>query len=218
MVATVKTDDYIEALINPSLRRLLGFKEVKISEDVVNSWPIISLKEIGTTFTLLSGQTVAIGGLTDVQEKKITTRVPFLGRIPILGRFFSHDEDVKSQVETIIFVTLSVADPERLEENAGVPEDARLVHQRRLKDEAKREEHMKAIQKQMDDRNAASATDTTAPATEEGSQEKDSSPDETATDVKAEDHVGTIIAADVPDVGEKSEASKTRKSRAKKSR
>ena len=155
VVATVKTDDYIEALINPSLRRLLGFKEVKISEDVVNSWPIISLKEIGTTFTLLSGQTVAIGGLTDVQEQKVTTRVPFLGRIPILGRLFTHDEDVKKQVETIIFVTLSVADPEKLEENAGVPEDARLVHQRRLKDEVKREEHMQEIQKQIDARKAS---------------------------------------------------------------
>ena len=155
VIATVKTDDYIEALISPSLRRLLEFKEVGI-----NSWPVISVKEISTTFTLRSGQTVAIGGLTDTQDKKVTTRVPFLGRIPIIGRLFSHEEDVKSQVETIIFVTLSVADPGELEEDAGVPENASLVHQRRLQDKVRLEEQARKLQEQV----AAAAATNAAPA------------------------------------------------------
>ena len=135
VIATVKTDDYIEALINPTLRRLLDFKTVGI-----NSWPIISVKEIGTTFTLRSGQTVAIGGLTDTQDKKVTTRVPVLGRIPVLGRLFSHEETEKSQVETIIFVTLSVANPGELSTDAGIPDDARLVQKRRMQDQINRQE------------------------------------------------------------------------------
>jgi type II secretory pathway component GspD/PulD (secretin) len=145
VVATVKTDDFIEADIHPSLRR-------RISEKTVggNSWPIISVKEIGTTFTLRSGQTVAIGGLTDSQETKITTRVPFLGSIPIIGRLFSHEEDATSQVETIIFVTLSVADPGQLREHSAIPQDARLVHQRMIKDRASREEFEAKLQEQKD--------------------------------------------------------------------
>jgi type II secretory pathway component GspD/PulD (secretin) len=131
VVATAKTDDFIEAHIRPVLRRLIGQKEVS-----GNFWPIISVKEIGTSFTLRSGQTVAIGGLTDTQETKEISRIPVLGSIPVLGRFFSHTKDVKRQIETIIFVTLSIADPDGLENQAGIPQDARLVHNRLLREQA----------------------------------------------------------------------------------
>ncbi len=128
VIATVKTDDHIEADIRPSLRRKIDEKRVGD-----NSWPILSVKEIDTTFTLRSGQTVAIGGLTEARDDKVTSRVPLLGDIPLLGRLFRHDRDVKRQTETIIFVTLSVADPDVLESDAGIPEDARLVHRHILR-------------------------------------------------------------------------------------
>lgn len=131
VIATAKTDDFIEAYIRPVLRRLLGQKTVE-----GNSWPIISVKEIGTSFTLRSGQTVAIGGLTDTEDTKETSKVPVLGSIPVLGRLFSHTKDVKRQFETIIFVTLSIADPDGLGENAGIPIDSRLVHNYLLRNEA----------------------------------------------------------------------------------
>jgi type IV pilus assembly protein PilQ len=140
VVATVKTDDYIEADIRPSLRRTIDFKAVG-----GNSWPIISVKEIDTSFTLRSGQTVAIGGLTGVEDGKITKRVPILGSIPIIGRFFRHEADTQSQTETIIFVTLSVADPDILENDAAVPIDSRLVHSRLLEEQARREEWLQQM-------------------------------------------------------------------------
>ncbi len=136
VMATVKTDDFIEAYITPSLRRWI---DNKVIGD--NSWPLVNEKKISTTFTLRSGQTVAIGGLTDVQDRKQTTRVPYLGRIPVIGKLlFSHTRDVKKQVETIIFVTLSVADPDDLEHVSGIPEDSRLIHTRLLREQALRME------------------------------------------------------------------------------
>lgn len=141
VIATVKTDDHIEADIRPSLRRAIDEKRVGD-----NSWPILSVKEINTTFTLRSGQTVAIGGLTEARENKVTTRVPILGSIPILGRLFRHERDVTTQTETIIFVTLSVADPDRLDDDAGIPEDARIVHTRRLQDQQRRMEFQQQLE------------------------------------------------------------------------
>ncbi len=135
VVATVKTDDFIEADIRPSLRRTIGSKTV-----ANNSWPIISVKEIDTTFTLRSGQTVAIGGLTGLEEGKRTVAVPILSSIPILGRLFRHEQDIQNQTETIIFVTLSVADPGTLANDAGIPIDSRLVHTRMLREETQREQ------------------------------------------------------------------------------
>ena len=134
VVPTVKIEGLIEAQIEPSLRRKVGVKEVE-----GNSWPIISVKEIKTRFTLKSGQTVAIGGLTDTTDDKKTSKIPLLGDIPLIGKYlFSHTKDVKSQVETIIFVTLTLVDPRELSESEGIPERAELVHKRRIQAEVRK--------------------------------------------------------------------------------
>lgn len=134
VVATVKTEDHIEASIRPAIRRLTNPIEVRRD----NRYPELAVKEIDTSFTLRSGQTVAIGGLTETIDSKETSRVPILGSIPVIGRLFRHESDAKIQTETIIFVTLSVADPDRLEDDAGIPQDARLVHTRRMREEQRR--------------------------------------------------------------------------------
>ncbi len=135
VVPTVKTDELIEARIEPSLRRKVGVKQVE-----GNTWPIISVKEIRTQFTLQSGQTVAIGGLTDTTDDKKTSKIPLLGDIPLIGKYlFSHTKDTKSQVETIIFVTLTLADPRTLTQAQGIPERAELVHKRLIQAEMRKE-------------------------------------------------------------------------------
>ncbi len=137
VVPTVKVDNLIEAQIEPSLRRKIGDKEVD-----GNSWPIISVKEIKTKFTLQSGQTVAIGGLTDTTESKRTSKIPLLGDIPILGKYlFSHTRDEQSQIETIIFVTLTLVEPRNLTDDQGIPDRAELVHKARIRADIRRQEH-----------------------------------------------------------------------------
>jgi type II secretory pathway component GspD/PulD (secretin) len=146
VVPVVKTDDMIEAQVWP---RLMHKTADKTAGD--NSWPVLSVKEIKSKFTLRSGQTVAIGGLTQTDESKAVTKVPLLGDLPLLGKYlFTHTSDQKSQVETIIFVTLSRADPAQLKENAGMPEDADLVYKRMLQAKIRREE-VKAEVKKLED-------------------------------------------------------------------
>jgi len=135
VIPTVKTDDLIEAQIEPSLRRSIGTKEV-----AGNSWPIISVKEIKTQFTLESGQTVAIGGLTDTTDEKQTSKIPLLGDIPLIEKYlFSHTRDVKSQSETIIFVTLTLANPHGMSASEGIPERAELVHKQLIRAKARKQ-------------------------------------------------------------------------------
>ena len=142
VIPVVKTENLIEAEIIPSLRRKTGDKEVG-----GNSWPVISVKEIRTRFTLLSGQTVAIGGLTDTGDEKITSKIPLLGDIPLLGKYlFSHSKKVKGQVETIIFVTLSIADPENINSKIGIPEYGDLIHRQLLVDKIRHQEIKEEIQ------------------------------------------------------------------------
>ncbi len=139
VVPFVKTDKYIQAEITPSLIRKTGQKEVE-----GNSWPVISVKEIRTLFTLKSGQTVAIGGLTSSQEEDVVSKIPFLGDIPFIGKYlFSHSKTSSKQNETIIFVTLSIADPDSIEDNQGIPEQSELVYKRLLKEKLDRKEFEK---------------------------------------------------------------------------
>lgn len=134
----VKTDDMIEAQIWPRLTHKTADKGVGSDG---NTWPMIAVKEIKTKFTLRSGQTVAIGGLTSTSDNKVVTKIPLLGDIPLIGKYlFSHTSDAKSQTETIIFVTLSRAEPTDLKENTGIPADSELVHKRMIQRKMRQEE------------------------------------------------------------------------------
>lgn len=132
VIPVVKTEDMIQAEIIPTLTTKTGDKTVGN-----NSWPEITVKEIRTRFTLKSGQTVAIGGLTGTTESKETSKIPLLGDIPVIGKYlFSYEKDYKGQTETIIFVTLTMAEPASLYKEAGVPEEADLVYKKMLERDA----------------------------------------------------------------------------------
>jgi type II secretory pathway component GspD/PulD (secretin) len=144
VVPVVKTENMIEAIILPRLvRRLLPDKEV-----AGNSWPRISVKEITTKFTLQSGQTVAIGGLTDTSDTKNVSKIPLLGDIPLIGKYlFSHTKDMKKQVETVVLVTLSLAEPERLAAGIGIPDNATLVHKKLIQAKSERRRFEQDLEK-----------------------------------------------------------------------
>ncbi|HAS83520.1 MAG TPA: hypothetical protein DCS43_12840, partial [Verrucomicrobia bacterium] len=174
VIPTVKTDNLIEAQIEPSLRRKLTDKTVGD-----NSWPVVSVKEIKTKFTLQSGQTVAIGGLTDTTDSKRTSKVPLLGDIPILGKYlFSHTKDVKSQVETIIFVSLSLVEPRELADEEGIPLRAELVHKARIKQDLRKKDHDAEIRRL---RQAATALEAQEAETPEAPAAKDAPNAETTS-------------------------------------
>ncbi len=136
VIPVVKTEELIEAAIEPRLVEKFGDKFVGL-----NSWPILSVKEIKTVFTLRSGQTVAIGGLTDTEDDSNVSKVPVLGDIPFLGKYlFSHTVESKRRIETIIFVTLTIADPELLYHEAGIPANSELIHKQMIRSRTKREE------------------------------------------------------------------------------
>jgi len=51
------------------------------------------------------GDTIILGGLLRTNVDDIKTRVPFLGKIPVLGHAFRHRNNTESQRELIIFIT-----------------------------------------------------------------------------------------------------------------
>lgn len=119
---SINTSSNITVKINPSLTRKFADKEAGD-----NTYPIIDEKSIETVFNLASGQTAAIGGLTEITEAEEERKVPVLGSIPFIGRLFSWKQTVAGQDETIIFVTVGLANTQEQLEDMGLPEDSELA-------------------------------------------------------------------------------------------
>jgi general secretion pathway protein D len=65
----------------------------------------IGTRSVNTVLRLKDGQTEVIGGLIQDEDTSNATRVPGLGDIPILGRLFGKQTDVKNKKEIIMSIT-----------------------------------------------------------------------------------------------------------------
>lgn len=125
----VSSSGLITVKIEPSISDKVGdFTIQGLSENMPASrFPIINMRRIQTVFTLQDGHTAVIGGLSRTRNIKHDTGIPFLKDIPWIGpRLFGWKSHVQEQKEIVIFVTVGIADPVTIEEDAGMPRNAIL--------------------------------------------------------------------------------------------
>ena len=123
----VNTESNITVKIEPQLDRQVGV----IEPTPGLTFPILVTRRIKSEFVLQSGQTVAIGGLTTTTEGEVVKKIPFLGDIPVIGKYlFSHTHTEKEQDETIIFVTVGLTQPEKMSSLTGVPSHGALIYEK----------------------------------------------------------------------------------------
>jgi general secretion pathway protein D len=67
--------------------------------------PTIRQRKIESSVAIASGQTVALGGLIDERETKISSGLPVLSRIPILGALFGSKTQTGERTEILILIT-----------------------------------------------------------------------------------------------------------------
>ena len=73
--------------------------------------PAIDVRRVKTEVELSQGQSFAIGGLLDNRVNETMTHIPFLGNIPVLGKFFQSVNRTRSNTELIVIVTPEVVQP-----------------------------------------------------------------------------------------------------------
>jgi type IV pilus assembly protein PilQ len=94
--------------------------------------PIIATRKAKTQVSMKDGYTMAIGGLIRTQTVNSGTKVPVLGRIPLLGRLFSSDTKSKDVSNLIIFITAKTIGAEgAVAEEVINPEQIRGLDMRR---------------------------------------------------------------------------------------
>jgi pilus assembly protein CpaC len=82
--------------------------------------PAITVRRVKTEVELADGQSFVIGGLLDNRETESFQKIPFLGDIPVLGKFFQSMQRNKTNTELIVLVTPEIVNP--IEAGAPLPE------------------------------------------------------------------------------------------------
>jgi len=67
--------------------------------------PNIQSRSLSSTVRLRDGETIVLGGLIQEIDSENVSRVPLIGRIPLLGKLFSNTTRTKAKSELIIYVT-----------------------------------------------------------------------------------------------------------------
>jgi pilus assembly protein CpaC len=73
--------------------------------------PAISSRKVNTEVELADGQSFAIGGLLNNTESETFEKIPFLGDIPVLGKFFQSMQKTRDNTELIVIVTPEIVAP-----------------------------------------------------------------------------------------------------------
>ncbi|MDP0501917.1 MAG: secretin N-terminal domain-containing protein [Verrucomicrobiota bacterium JB022] len=107
----------IQMMVTPSVNSA-GFITLNVEPEVSSldgtvtqlsaSYPIISTRRTRSVVTIKDGYTLALGGLIERREQDGNTRVPVLGKVPVLGRLFRNDTGDSERRNLVIFITAKV--------------------------------------------------------------------------------------------------------------
>ncbi|HBJ59232.1 MAG TPA: hypothetical protein DDY72_01935 [Verrucomicrobia bacterium] len=85
--------------------------------------PFFHVRSIDSNVSVYPGATIVMGGLITEARKAMDDKVPFLGDIPFIGRFFRSHSEQTSKRNLLIFVTTRLVDVQGREVALGAIED-----------------------------------------------------------------------------------------------
>src|SRR6266849_3859072 len=107
----IQPDGNIHLRVVPEVSTLDFTNAVTVAGTTV---PAISTRKADTEFELQDGQSFVIAGLIDNRLTNITSKVPWLGDLPVLGNFFKSKSVQKSRGELMVLCTARRVSPSAL--------------------------------------------------------------------------------------------------------
>lgn len=98
--------------VRPTISRVINFvrdpNPALADADVVSEIPVIQVREVESILKVSSGDIAIIGGLMQDETQQNDRGVPFLSRVPGLGKAFSYRDAQTSKSELVIFLKPTV--------------------------------------------------------------------------------------------------------------
>jgi pilus assembly protein CpaC len=107
-IPTITPRNTIRLQVAPEVSSLDYANGVTISGFTI---PGLDVRRVKTEVELGEGQSFAIGGLLDNRENQTLSKIPFIGDVPILGKFFQSISKTKTNTELIVIVTPEIVNP-----------------------------------------------------------------------------------------------------------
>ena len=76
-----------------------------IKKNIRNDRPAVSRRHVENQVRVVDGETVILGGLREKTAEDTSSKLPFLGEIPGLGKFFGDSRMTDEKTEMFIFIT-----------------------------------------------------------------------------------------------------------------
>jgi general secretion pathway protein D len=123
VLPTVSADGYsIQMTILPTITEFVGYDDPGqfVPQAIAGGGqtltsvlplPHFRVRQVTTTAIVWDGQTIVLGGLISESVTKFRDKVPVLGDLPWLGRFFRSESDVSQRKNLVVFVTPTLIDP-----------------------------------------------------------------------------------------------------------
>ena len=80
-------------------------KDRPILELITGGEPPIETKKVETTVLVKNGETIVVGGIFEEEKSQGTDSIPYLGKIPGVGRLFRRERTDNLKRELLVFVT-----------------------------------------------------------------------------------------------------------------
>jgi Flp pilus assembly protein, secretin CpaC len=107
-IPTVTPRNTIRLQVAPEVSTLDFSNAITMSGFTV---PAITTRRINTEVELADSQTFILGGLLDNRETETFEKIPFIGDIPVLGKFFQSKSTNRTNTELLVMVTPELVNP-----------------------------------------------------------------------------------------------------------
>ena len=123
----INDEDFISISLKPEISSISQWYDGAPQEGT----PVVRKAYAETTVMVKNGVTIIIGGMIKDRSDTNTRKIPLLGSIPLLGRFFRYDTVSKVNTETVVFLTPRIISGEqpflRLKDMQKKPKPLRSV-------------------------------------------------------------------------------------------
>jgi pilus assembly protein CpaC len=107
-IPTITPRNTIRLQVAPEVSALDFADGITISGFTV---PALTVRKVKTDVELSDGQSFVIGGLLDNRETRTLQKIPFIGDIPVLGKFFQSIDKTRTNTELVVIVTPEIVAP-----------------------------------------------------------------------------------------------------------